>query len=418
MPPPADFVPTADPADEPLALLTGPAADDLLRAALATSGGHLREWAATQVDHRPGASTTVAYRADVDWPGGRRSVTLGASTGIRTVQSATPGMLVLSDGRQQVAVWQFPSDPGLPALATALDEDAVRTLLASYGVHAGPLRLALRTYRPRRRAVVEVTGSGIRLFLKVLRPSKVADLHLRHRLLHAAGVPVPRSLGWTDDGVLVLSALPGRDLRAVLREGGDGFPDPAEILALLDGLPAEVLDLPRRPSWSDNVEHYAAVVADAVPEHAARARRLGREIATGLAAAPVSAQPTHGDFYETQLFVADGAVSGLLDIDTVGPGRRADDLACLVAHAVLLAEIEPGHAATTTAIARRMVTAFERQVDPVDLRLRVAGVLMSLATGPHRVQDDGWPEATVARLDLVQTWLDAADAARSSDTPR
>src|SRR5688572_11134175 len=183
-------------------------------------------------------------------------------------------------------------------------------------------------------------------------------------------------------------------------------------------MPDAVLVLPRRPSWRDNVEHYAAVVEAAVPDHADRARRLGREIAAGLATAPDSAEPTHGDFYETQLFVADGAVSGLLDIDTVGPGRRADDLACLVAHAVLLAEIEPSHAASTISIARRMAGVFERLVDAVDLRLRVAGVLMSLATGPHRVQDDGWPAATVSRLDLVQTWLDAADPARFAATRR
>ena len=30
----------------------------------------------------------------------------------------------------------------------------------------------------------------------------------------------------------------------------------------------------------------------------------------------------HGDFYEAQVFVRDGRVVGLLDIDTVGPGRR------------------------------------------------------------------------------------------------
>jgi hypothetical protein len=45
--------------------------------------------------------------------------------------------------------------------------------------------------------------------------------------------------------------------------------------------------------------------------------------------------------------------------------------------------------------------------------MRVAGVLMSLATGPHRVQDPDWARDTSARLDLVTHWLDGAVGART-----
>jgi len=392
-----------------LDLLTGPGATDLLQAAVATNGGRLLSWTAREVDHRPGASTTVSYRARVALPDGERPITLGASTGLRTVRSDTPGMLVLSDGNQQVAVWRFPSDPGLPGLARAFDESTVRALLGSFGVQAGQLDLHLRAYRPRRRAVVEVTGPGVRLFVKVLRPTKVADLHRRHRLLYEAGVPVPRSLGWTDDGLLVLSALPGNDLRDALRDGARGAPDPDEILAMLDRFPATVSDLPPRPSWTDNVQHYATILGSTLPHEAERASGLAKHVVQGLAAsAPAHSDPTHGDLYETQILLEGGRITGLLDVDTAGPGRRADDLACLVAHAALLAHIEPEHAATTTELTARMVAAFDRRVDPAELRLRVAGVLMSLATGPHRVQEPGWAAATSARLDLVQHWLDVS----------
>ena len=30
--------------------------------------------------------------------------------------------------------------------------------------------------------------------------------------------------------------------------------------------------------------------------------------------------------------MAGGVITGILDVDTIGPGRRADDLACLIAH--------------------------------------------------------------------------------------
>ena len=171
------------------------------------------------------------------------------------------------------------------------------------------------------------------------------------------------------------------------------------------------------------MEHYAQVVASTLPAEADRATCQAAQITSGLGQAdpgpeptgpeptgpePSRREPTHGDFYETQILVDRGRLTGLLDVDTVGPGRRADDLACLVAHTEVLAQIEPEHAATTAAVTERMVREFDRRVDPVELRLRVAGVLMSLATGPYRVQEAAWAPATAARLDLVQRWLDRA----------
>lgn len=397
--------------DDGLVLLTGPDAEDLLAAALGTTGEELVSWRVRQVDHRPGSSTTVAYDATVRGPGGTARQVLGASTGLRTAGSPAPGVLTLTDGDTTVAVWRFPLDPGLPALPTATDEVAVRALLASYGVRAGGLRLDVRSYRPRRRAVVEVRGEGVRLFLKVLRPKVVASLHERHRLLHAAGLPVPRSLGWSDDGLLVLEALSGATLRTRLREGGSPAPDGASLLALLDRLPAQVCDLPHRRSWTDSVDHYARVLGAALPAEAGRAADLAGRVQALTDGAPADA-PTHGDFYETQLLLDGARVTGLLDVDTAGPGRRADDLACLLAHVGVLAQMEPVHRATSSALGAQWLRAFERTVDPQELRARVAGVVLSLSTGPHRVQQADWQSATTARLDLAQRWLDSADRAR------
>src|SRR5699024_2474397 len=132
------------------------------------------------------------------------ATTGGTSTDSTSTAPSMPGLVTLSDGDLDVSVWMLPTDPGLPALAAACDNAAVRGLLASFGSRCGRLRFTVASYRPRRRAVVEASGDGVRLFLKVLRPGKARDLHLRHRLLREAGVPVPRSLGYTDDGLLVL----------------------------------------------------------------------------------------------------------------------------------------------------------------------------------------------------------------------
>ncbi len=170
--------------------------------------------------------------------------------------------------------------------------------------------------------------------------------------------------------------------------------------------------LPCRRSWTDAVDHYAKVVASALPAEAERCQDLAARV-TSLTAGVPADRPTHGDLYETQLLLDGDRVSGLLDVDTAGPGRRADDLACLLAHVSVLAQMEPAHRATSHALGAQWLAAFERSVDPEDLRARVAGVVLSLATGPHRVQQADWQDATRARLDLAERWLGSAERAGS-----
>src|SRR5699024_5102634 len=110
----------------------------------------------------------------------------------------------------------------------------------------------------------------------------------------------------------------------------------------------------------------------------------------------------HGDFYEAQVFVEDGRVVGLLDIDTVAPGRRADDLACLLAHLSVLADY--GNAgridrATLEGVEEAIRTGqgiFAERVDSTALALRSAGVVLSLATGLHRQREAAWEAGTEA----------------------
>ena len=114
---------------------------------------------------------------------------------------------------------------------------------------------------------------------------------------------------------------------------------------------------------------------------------LVRSIRDGLAALEqrMDMRPhdvVHGDFYEAQVFVENGKVVGLLDIDTVGPGRRSDDLACLLAHLSVLADY--GNAgridrATQERVEEAIRTwheVFSDRVDPTELALRSAGVVL------------------------------------------
>lgn len=395
----------AGPARAPeLDLLTGPDAGDILQAALEPAGAELLSWRAEQVDHQPESVTTAGYRVRVRWPDGRvAQERFGACTG-----ESAPGTVTVGDGNDLVSVWRFPHDPYLPGLAAAYEPEAAATLLDGFGLAGGPVRLALRAYRPRRRAVIEVTGPGGRLFLKVVRPDRVEALHQRHRLFTRSGVPAPPSLGFTSQGLLVLQELPGQTLRQALRGRNTPLPSGTEIVELLDRLPAELAQGRPRRSWRDRAPHYASVLAGIVPPHADRVRQLAEAIVTESGTGPVVA--THGDMYENQLRVQDGRICGVLDIDTAGPGERLDDLACMLGHLSVLAGLEREREAAISRLGARYLGTFEKVVDPVDLRHRIAAVVLSLATGPHRVQDRGWAGATRYRVELAERWLDSARA--------
>ncbi|WBQ04096.1 phosphotransferase [Kribbella sp. CA-293567] len=390
-----------------LELLTGGAAGEILAAAVGAGGGELLSWRADQVDHH-GGGTTVAYRAEVLRDSVVRSEVFCATAG-----GALPdGVAILGDDELQVGVWAAAADPLLPGMRAAMNPAAVSALFENCGLGKGEVGLKLLSYRPLRRAVVEATGALGRLYLKVVPPAKVEALHDRHQLLTRAGVPAPKSLGWSDDGLLVLENLPGKNLRSVLRSGGP-LPDPSELVRVLDALPAELLDAPRRTSWLERTEYYARSVGNVVPELAASAAELAAKIVAESNSGPIV--PVHSDFYEAQVFVdARGSVTGLLDVDTAGPGDRLDDLACLVGHLDVLAQVLPRHASAIGAYSAHCLSTFDRHVDPRQLRLRVASVVLSLATGPHRVQEAGWRQATRERLLLAESWVEAADRVNRS----
>jgi hypothetical protein len=105
-------------------------------------------------------------------------------------------------------------------------------------------------------------------------------------------------------------------------------------------------------------------------------------------------------------------VVGMVDIDTFGWGRPADDPATMLGHLSVLDQSKPS--ASVRSFASRVVQLCDRTLDPIDLRLRVAAVVLGLATGPFRVQRANWPAMTRARLDLADRWC--ASAARVGET--
>jgi hypothetical protein len=390
-----------------LALLTGPDVPDLLGHVLGTAGVVLADHVVHAVQHRPGDGVTVGYRvwvrgvqAAVDAPLVEEYVLVSSTSG-RDVPDDSPGLVRLEGSEGRLLAWRHPHDPALPALGTACDPPSLQGLLPG----AGPVtELELVGYRPLRRAVLRAVRDGTTTYVKVLRPGPgrgaAADVLHRHVLLADAGLPVPRVLTTTADGLVVLERAPGIPLVEAIGTDEAAGLDVRDLVGVLDQLPSAVLDLPRRPAWSDRARTYADAVA-ASGRWADTARDLGRAVrrrSRTVDLGPVVA--THGDFHEGQLTVRRGtsgwAVAALLDVDTVGPGHRVDDLACLLAHAVALGpQGQP--------VARRWERQAGEVVDPAALAVRTAGVLLSLAAGAVHQPD---PAAADALIRAAHAYLD------------
>jgi aminoglycoside phosphotransferase (APT) family kinase protein len=391
--------------------LMGPEAAELLGAAVEAFGGRLEAAQAVQVQHRPGHDLVVRYDTQVAWgsrPPQRETLLAAALIG-----GAPEGTLVLSAGDVEAAVWRYPYDPRLPGLAAAVTPGQVDEVLDGLIPHRPELEVV--AYRPIRRAVVRATTGDRELYLKVVRPKETAVIAGRHDALAAAGLPVPRVLRIDESrGLLVMEALTGENLRDRLLGSTDGWPPARSYLDLLARL-AEVELPPARVSnrlaltpWETADSHARALTA-ILPREADRLARITDAIAT----LPESAEPkrtVHGDLYEAQLMVEGGDLSGLLDLDDVGPGGPLDDPATLLAHLHILRPDDRRHRDHLRRHRLALRAAFVEALCPegrdeadhgAELDLRTAAILVGLATGPFRAQSDRWQAEVRRRIGMA-----------------
>lgn len=403
-------------------LLTSPAVVDVLVAAIRDAGGTLLRWRMDHLDHQPGRGTTATYRTRVAWDWGEATEIVGVTAwagGAETQDRDSERVYHDAQGHE-VTVWIYPADPELPGLASAAYAEGVAALVNDHGLwiprggalsgarpHVSPsdIHLDVVGYRPRQRAVlradVRVGEEARRFYLKVQTAEEAAQTVDRHRLLRGAGISAPEVLALTADSVVVLEGLPGLPLTTALFR--EDFPCSAEeLIAVLDAFPPAVARLPRRQPWTDSVHYYVGVVARSMPELEPRLLWLADQVSRGLTGLPAGEEATHGDFHEGQVHVAGGHVCGVLDIDAIGPGRRADDLGCLLAHLSTIQRMDDAQAAHLQRLLEAWTPVFDRRVDPTELRLRAAGVAISLATGPHRSQEARWREETVAIISAAE----------------
>lgn len=381
----------------PVAALLGVESRAILEALVSQVGGTLIDSKVVQVRYSPGAVCVVQYRVNVDWGRDQTSETFVASHGLETdgdvVQIEFDGL--------PISIWRYPQDPFLPGLVAASDPKRVANLLADLGAQKQQIRLRRRAYRPGRRAVIEAVAPKNRLFIKVVQPADVADLHARHREL-AKILPVPNSHGWSEDqGLIALEAMGGRTFRKSLESGARRFPEPQLIVEMLDRFPSTGK---RKRGPIENAAGHARLLKALVPDMSSEIDDIRESLSGATDVEPVG---VHGDFHSAQLLVDGNRIVGLVDVDNAGLGQRADDYAGLIGQLSTSALVS-ARRKTINDYAEAALTTFERETDPVDLRLRIAAVVLGLSTGPFRVQRPTWPAQTRRRIGLARQWVDSA----------
>ncbi|MBK5223699.1 MAG: aminoglycoside phosphotransferase family protein [Acidimicrobiia bacterium] len=382
--------------------LTGTGAAALVATVLDANDGELIELRPTQVLYRPGRDLVVSYDARVSWSG-RAPVAETVCAGT-TVDGPPQGAVALEADGMSVGVWRYPFDPALPGLERAVWVAPVGELL---GVDPARLRLAVRAFRPSKRAVVHATWPGGEAYVKVVAPDRLAGLVERHAVLGAAGVPVPEVLATdVEHGLLAMRALHGTDMRVRLIEGSSALPSGGEIRDLVTAFASVDLGRAdsRRPPLLDAAPRHAALVRSVLPE-------VGDELdalLSRLAVVSVVGRPMvtiHGDLHDAQIRIDDqGRIVGVLDVDDAGPGDPLDDLARVLGHMVALSLLAGSDTITILDRVERMRTEMVDPAELAQLDVRVAAALVGLATGPFRAQDDDWRQGVRRVLDAAARW--------------
>ena len=375
--------------------------------AVAAAGGTLISSRPRQVFQQPTPRRDRVVRTprSAGRPIGHATETLAACTG-----DLPDGTLVVDSGERpdrRVAVPPRPR-PARSRRAHTTKRPS-HDCLPNSGSAAARSDSSVRAYRPRRRAVIEATGAQGRLFVKVVRPrSRRAAARPSPPAGRQRACPAPHSLGWTDDGLLVLQALPGRTLREAIRAGDDPRPSGESILTLLDRLPAALA--------ARSATLVVARPCRALRRHRrrdrARPRRIGRTGSpTRSAPKPASVRPSPSTATSTRarLLVDGTTISGLLDIDGARPGDRLDDLGCLLGHLSVLAQIDRRHAARDQrASAPATSPPSNTPSTPPTSATAPRPSSSPSSPDPTASNDPHWPATTRRLVDLADRWLASA----------
>lgn len=390
-----------------------------LQLALETSGVQLADWKLLSIHHRPNAGITGIYEASYVDGSGKTGAGYLCATTASVPDTTTPAVRLRSAGPgvPALTLWQHPHDPLLPGLGWACDPEAVAAEV--FGRPTAEAQLRTVSYRPLRRAVISAVCGEAEIFLKVVRAGHAEQMYRRHHMLAEAGIPVPQPCAEPVHDVVALHQLPGTPLANELMANGAAALDPRSLITLLRRLPHEAMTLPARPAWATKACDYAQAAAAALPTERDRVMNVAAQIVGLLPDTdPGPVVPSHGDFYEANLLVDGGEITGLLDVDAAGPGLLVDDLACFIGHLAVLPAVDARYIHIPVTL-KRFLGVFDSEVDPAGLRIRAAGVALSLIAGAKRTGGADWSTDALGRLAAAENLAAAAvESIRSGESEK
>ena len=291
-------------------------------------------------------------------------------------------------------VWRHPDDPLLPGLRIVADPSSAARLI---GVESDRIEVAMVAMRAGRRGMVRISQRDRRWFAKVVPPDELDGVVSRHRHIAQSGAigVAPVFAVEAEAGIVIFDALGGKTL-----DTRESWPTAAEVVKLVEHL-ADI--------------HLPGTLARLVPDpvRAATAILGGRstnarehDMAARLAAAPPGERfaTVHGDLHPGQVLVdSSGHITGLVDLDEVGIGEPAADLARWLVAARLRHEFAEGPSrAHLAAIADRAMAGSAPE--------RFAALVASLFV---TASDTAWRRGATGRhvmgpriLDLAATVLE------------
>lgn len=309
--------------------------------------------AARQALEAHGATVAVVQRRDASFDGVERWMSFEVADSDEVIwvaqieRSAPAGTAVVDTPLGEMGVWRYPNDPVLPGLRDAVAPDGLHrvlgTMLRSRGIDTNAVVVV--ALRPLQRAVIRIGDPGRCVYVKVVPPAIVDEIAEIHQRVHSAGVHAPEVLDVDIElGLIVFTEIAGLPLAERL-ERGDVLPDPAAVWAMIEQLGAVPLGRrsPARP-----------FIGSPDPE------------------CPPVQTTIHGDLHDRQLIVDDhGALTGIVDLDAAGTGDLLDDLARLVAHISMRAELHPPGRSRIADAALGLLHEFARHVDERCLEQRI-----------------------------------------------
>ena len=237
-------------------------------------------------------------------------------------------------------VWQYPADPRLPALQSAVYPEALAIVSGRLGLPGDIDQVQLVGYRPGKRAVVRAQSSAGVFFFKVVRPGIEQRVIDRNSEIAQCGIPVAAIRGSSPTGLVVFDEVPGVELSTA---ASHRLP-PTLVVDQVQQISATLSRVGSthraRGQVVDSHDWYSRAASDAYPNERELIGQVSRGIERELAASAgetLRRTTIHGDLHVGQAFVNPSGphqLTGLIDLDGVGRGYAVDDLATFWAHTI------------------------------------------------------------------------------------